>query len=282
MITAPSAIGQQQPTGFRQGLTTGKLARARIPCCATTQNISPPPEARPAAVAALNPDQREHIHGKRPRSLADLQNVPPGMACLLTDLFASMPEIDDLYAEVVGGPPAWILVAYDQAANIRPSFRNATPTVGSTYGLFLDSSGKVPVERLENAGWPLAEICRLDDKDHDGTVFRARVDHAGHHLWWRVLPTHSSPFGNSPALLFPTIGGLREYRTIAAVTLYALSIMARYRPGAWRRIEGGDQDHYLALVKASVAVWERLLPEHFLQSIAGETIRTVQPGSIFA
>ena len=85
-----------------------------------------------------------------------------------------------------------------------------------------------------------------------------------------------------PALLFPTIGGVREYRTIATVALYALSILVRYRPSAWRRIEGGDQDHYLALVQASIAVWERLLPEHFLQSIAGETVHTLQPGSIFA
>ena len=113
-------------------------------------------------------------------------------------------------------------------------------------------------------------------------MFRARVDHAGHDLWWTVLPTHSSPFGNSPAVLFPTVGGLREYRTIAAVTLYALSIMARYMPSAWRRMEGGDEDQYLALVQASLAVWERLLPEHFLQSIAGETVRTAQPGSWFA
>ncbi|MDE0304204.1 MAG: hypothetical protein OXI87_04865 [Albidovulum sp.] len=53
-------------------------------------------------------------------------------------------------------------------------------------------------------------------------MFRARVDYTCHDLWWKVLPTHSSPFGNSSALLFPTMGGLREYRTIAVVTLYAL------------------------------------------------------------
>ena len=80
----------------------------------------------------------------------------------------------------------------------------------------------------------------------------------------------------------PTLGGLREYRTIAAVILYALSIMARYLPSAWRRVEGGDEDQYLALVQASLAVWERLLPEHFLESIAGETVRTAQPGSLLA
>ena len=186
-----------------------------------------------------------------------------------------MPEIDDLFAEVFGGPPRWISVAHDQVANARRPARKVT----STYGLFLDSSGKISVDSLYSAGWPIAEIRQETDGEGTGSVFRARVDHAGHDTMWPVLPTHSTPFGNSPALLFPTMGGLREYRTIVAVTLYALSIMARYMPGAWRRIEGGDQDHYLALVQASLAVWERLLPEHFLESIAGETVRTAQPGS---
>ena len=220
---------------------------------------------------------------RRPKSAADLKNVPAGMACSLRDLFASMPEIDDLFAEVFGGPPGWILVAYDQKANARESVPDATARkASSTYGLFLDRSGKVSVESLKSAGWPLAEIRQAEDHEGTGTAFRARVDHVGHDLWWRVLPTHSSPFGNSPALLFPPVGGLQEYRTIAAVTLYALSIMARYLPSAWRRIEGGDEDQYLALVQASLAVWERLLPEHFLESIAGETVRTAQPGSWFA
>ena len=221
--------------------------------------------------------------GNRPRSPADLDKTPAGMVCMLPDLFASMPEIDDLFAEVVGAPPGWILIAYDQEANARRPRGNATArTVDSTYGLFLDPSGKVAVERLNNAGWPLADIRQLEDDDRAGSVFRARVDHAGHDTMWPVLPTHSSPFGNSPALLFPTIGGLREYRTIAVVTLYTLSIMARYMPGAWQRIKGGDHDHYFVLVQTSLAVWERLLPEHFLASIAGETVRTAQPGSFFA
>ena len=194
-----------------------------------------------------------------------------------------MPEIDDLFGEVFGTPPGWVSVAYDQEANPRRFARNAAAgNVESTYGLFLDSSGKVSIESLRSAGWPLAEIRQQEGADGNGNEFRARVDHAGHDTMWTVLPTHSSAFGNSPMLLFPTVGGLREYRTIAAMTLYALSIMARYMPSAWRRIEGGDQDHHLALVKASLAVWERLLPEHFLENITGETVRTAQPGSWYA
>ena len=194
-----------------------------------------------------------------------------------------MPEIDDFFAEVFGGPPKWISVAYNQEANARMRVLNATAKkVDSTYGLFFDRSGEISVERLKCAGWPLAEIQRADDYRDTGIAYRARVDHTGHDLWWTVLPTHSSPFAKNPTMLFPTVGGLREYRAIAAVTLYALSIMARYMPSAWRRIEGGDEDQYLALVKESLAVWERLLPEHFLESIAGETVRTAQPGSWLA
>ena len=157
--------------------------------------------------------------GPRPKSAADLKKVPAGMACSLRDLFASMPEIDDLFEEVFGGPPGWISVAYDQEANPRKPAPDVTARkAGSTYGLFLDRSGEVSVESLKSAGWPLAEIRQTEDHEGTGTVFRARVDHARHDLWWTVLPTHSSPFGNNPALLFPTVGGLREYRTIAGVS----------------------------------------------------------------
>lgn len=58
--------------------------------------------------------------------------------------------------------------------------------------------------------------------------------------------------------------------------------MARYMSGEWLRTEGGNQELYLALVQASLAVWERILPEHFLESIAGETVCTAQLGSLLA
>ena len=216
---------------------------------------------------------------RRPRSAGDVERVPDGMICTLRDLFASMPEIDDLFSEVFVGPSGWVSVSYDREANAMPVANAAARTATSTYGQFLDRSGKVSAESLESAGWPLAEVRRIEDFEGSGTAFRARVDHAGHEVWWSALPTHSTPFRSDSTLLLPTLGGLREYRTIAAVTLYALSIMARYFPSTWRRIEGGDEDQYRALVQTSLAVWERLLPEHFLASIAGETVHTKQPGS---
>jgi len=219
---------------------------------------------------------------RKPRSASDLDAVPGGMSCTLQGLFASMPEIDDLFAQVFGGTPGWIVPVCDTQGNRAPAINGTGKKADSSYALFIDHSGLVPVGHLENSGWPLAEVQQVEHSGADGNTFRARVDHSGHDLFWNVLPTHSSPFRNRTTLLFPTIGGMREYRTIAAATLYALSILVRYMPSAWRRIEGGDEDQYLALVKASLGVWERVLPEEFLESIACESVVTAQPGSWLA
>ena len=237
----------------------------------------------PKWVKFLGHDTTIYPH-KRAKSLEELGHgqYPPETFCSVRDLFASMPEIEDLFAEIFDGPPRWISVAYDNDSNMRWSSLHTTSNkANSTYGLFIDRSGEISVDGLKGAGWPLAEIQRVNDYKNTGIAFRARVDHVGHDIWWSALPTHSSPFVNGTTILFPTVGNLREYRTIATVTLYALSIMVRYMPSVWCRVEGGDEDQYLALVTAALAVWERLLPEYFLESIAGERVRTAQPGSFF-
>ncbi|WP_448112086.1 hypothetical protein [Mesorhizobium amorphae] len=40
---------------------------------------------------------------KKPRAVSDLDKLPIGMVCTQRDLFATMPEIDNLFAEVSGG-----------------------------------------------------------------------------------------------------------------------------------------------------------------------------------
>ena len=47
--------------------------------------------------------------------------------------------------------------------------------------------------------------------------------------------------------------------------LYALSILVRYMPRTWRHVEGGDLDQHLALVRTAVGVFERILPQEFLE-----------------
>ncbi|MDR3451135.1 MAG: hypothetical protein P4M15_15555 [Alphaproteobacteria bacterium] len=217
------------------------------------------------------------------KNSANLDRVAPGTVCTLRDLFASMPEVDDLFAEVFGDTPRWIVPTPEMFANGGAGMFALDRTLPqSTYANFYDASGQIEASALEKAGWPIAEIAPITEGELAGKGFRARVDHAGHKFMWDVLPLHRAPFGHRTTMLFPTLGGMREYRTIALTTLYALSIMVRYMPSLWRRIEGGDEDQYEALVDAALAVWERVLPERFLESIAGEIVYTSQPGAFGA
>jgi len=72
-----------------------------------------------------------------------------------------------------------------------------------------------------------------------------------------------------------------EYRAICVVLLYALSIIVRYRPSIWRRVQEGDLDHMRLIIEAFLAVVERILPEEFLATVTGLTIMAKRPDSFF-
>jgi hypothetical protein len=91
---------------------------------------------------------------------------------------------------------------------------------------------------------------------------------------------HHSPFERN-ALILPIFGTVSEYRAICVVLLYALSIVVRYRPSLWRRVQEGDLDHMRVLTEAFLAVSERVLPEQFLEKITGQPVFVKQPGSFF-
>ncbi len=218
---------------------------------------------------------------RKAKNLGDLEKHDEHMSCSFAHLLGSFPEIDDLYQDVFGLEPSWVIPVHDTFANEQPSMHATGKRADSTYCKLIDYSGEIKQERLLNAGLPIAELLRInpDEWKYEGQAYRARVDHKGHKLWWDVIPTHSSPSKHRTTILLPTIGGLSEYRALALTALYVLSIAVRYMPSTWRRVEGGDTDEYLAIIKASLAVWERVLPEQFLENIADERIHTAQPGS---
>lgn len=219
---------------------------------------------------------------RKAKSINDFEKINPTMFCSLKELFASIQEIEQLFSLVFPDVTQnWIIPYYDTFQNNNSSLFGSAKKAESTYISFFDPSGKISIESLCNAGWPIAEVSDAENNEGFGRLFRARVDHVGHELWWGVMPVNSSPFNHDHSLIFPTIAGITEYRVIVTVILYALSILVRYMPSTWRKIENGDDDRYLALIKASLDVWERMLPEHFLESITNMRIHAKQPGSFF-
>jgi hypothetical protein len=126
---------------------------------------------------------------------------------------------------------------------------------------------------------PIGEIGEVASEG-GGRYFRAAVDHPGKEFWFEVLKIHHSPLGRQ-ALIQPIFGVIDEYRAICVVLLYALSIIVRYRPSIWRRVQEGDLDHMRVLIEAFLTVVERVLPEQYLERITGQRVLAKQPGSFF-
>ncbi|HUZ31571.1 MAG TPA: hypothetical protein VMV19_05605 [Xanthobacteraceae bacterium] len=215
---------------------------------------------------------------QRAKTDGDLQNLPPDTQTTISRLLSAIPELGDLYLEVFDGEPSWIVLLYDAEASggFARSSNGARPD--SSYVTLLDQSGRISQERIQAANWPITEIA-LGQSEYSGKAFRARVDHAGHEFWHGALPLHDSAFLPDHTLIMPVLSGAGEYRSLALVVLYALSIIVRYMPSIWRRIEGGDWDQYLAVIKTTIGIFERVLPEEFLETIIGERVHARQPGS---
>ncbi len=81
-------------------------------------------------------------------------------------------------------------------------------------------------------------------------------------------------------LIEPLYGGVTEFRSIALALLYGLSIVVRYRPSIWRRVQEGDLDQFRALIESFLSVVERVLPEDFLAAILGVPVYARHRGTL--
>lgn len=213
------------------------------------------------------------------KAIEGLAKVPPDSWSTLEGLFARIPEISDLFVEIFDSPVMWLNPNYDMGANRNGLSFSSEFQPGRTYGVFTDVSGRQTKEDVASYPAPLSEIQRVGSEGSERR-FKAAVDHALGGSWWDVLDMHGSPFVRG-AMIRPIFRDVKQYRTISFVLLYALSIVVRYRPSVWRRVQEGDLDHMRVLIEAFLSVVERVLPEQFLKSITGSRIYVAQPGSLF-
>lgn len=218
------------------------------------------------------PRQKPKIHG-------DLSKQAEGTWATVEQLFARIPEVADLFTDIFDSKPAWVTPIYDQNANQGPTLFGRKERPSTTYALLLDDSARLTRDDISKFPGPISQITEVASED-SGRHFRVAVDSMGKETWWDALPLHHSPFERT-ALVMPLFGVVGEYRAICVVLLYAMSIIVRYRPSVWRRVQEGDLDHLRVLIEAFLAVVERVLPEQFLEKVTGQRIFVKQPGSLF-
>ncbi|MGA3122620.1 MAG: hypothetical protein ABSF69_17785 [Polyangiaceae bacterium] len=216
---------------------------------------------------------------QKPKVYGDLSKQAATTWVTIEQLFARIPEVADLFTDIFESKPAWVTVAYDQSANKMPSLHGNREQPNTTYALLVDDSARLMRDDIAEFAEAISEITEVA-AEGGGRHFRVAVNHAGKKIWWEALSLHDSPFERR-AMIRPLFEVVGEYRAICVVLLYALSIVVRYRPSVWRRVQEGDLDHMRVLIEAFLAVVERVLPEQFLEAITGQRVFVKQPGAFF-
>lgn len=215
----------------------------------------------------------------KPRRFDELASAPAHSWLTIEALFASIPELADLFSNIFVAKPRWVMPVYDQTANQGFSLFGQSKPSCRSYILLVDGTGRLSKEDIALFPGPISEIGEVAS-EHGGRHFRVAVEHPAGKLWWESLDVHHSPF-QQDALVLPIFGVIGENRAISVVLLYAPSIIVRYRPSVWRRVQEGDLDHMRVIIEAFLAVVERILPEQFLAKVTGQRIVAKHAGSFF-
>jgi hypothetical protein len=216
------------------------------------------------------------VPSKKPRTESDLSALPVDSWLCVEDLFGSIPELAELFEEVFEGKPRWVQPTLDKDSQWAiPMTGFARTEQTRTYSIFIDGSGRLDANDIASFPGPITQIEEMASSDQSRR-FRAAVDHVGKNMWWEALTLHSSPYVRG-ALIKPVYGVISEYRMISVILLYALSIVVRYRPSLWRRVQEGDLDHMRAIIEAFLTIVERVLPEEFLEKVLNQKVHARQP-----
>jgi hypothetical protein len=184
------------------------------------------------------------------------------------------------------------LEAARAAAEFRNGFQSGsdvTPRVEDgtaeavTYLTFATGFGGgegVTPEYLSSLGFPIAnfrsEIEPLAGKEEIIGTYK----HPSHEQWHESINLYRSDVGSS--LIAPLWGREPDIFLLHFMALYALSIVVRYLPSLWYKIEHGELDHVRALLEHYVTVVDSVVPKLATERIIGKDLAVVNPGSFSA
>jgi hypothetical protein len=151
----------------------------------------------------------------------------------------------------------------------------------SRASIVIEPSETVTVAWLQSLGLPFTNIEAVTEVDkHNRPHFVGEVHHPAEELWWDYFEHYES--ARSGTSVIAPFWGTSDALILHLVTLYALSIVVRYLPSLWQRIERGNLDHIRALLEGYMSEFDHVGSLMALERITGHRILLAQPGTFGA
>ncbi len=148
-----------------------------------------------------------------------------------------------------------------------------------SYVIFKDESFSSNLEDVKSLIGPLEQfaLCDDEDKSFSNTKYKCYSAFIRHNTdnkndkWDTFLNSHYNAY--SPySILIPLKGLKDDWSVYAVMTLYTYSIIVRYYPNIWRRMQFGEFDKYYAVCIQFANIIEKVLPHIFYEYISGQNL----------
>jgi hypothetical protein len=221
---------------------------------------------------------------RRPKAWNDVGAERPKLLSL-SELLLRVPEMQQLAPECLERPALSFHVGHDGFGDAganglrRPGTEKRSTALATTRAsIFVEPTREVTAEWLGGLGLPFRNIAAKTKPllPHDRPCFVGEVQHPSDELWWDHFPHYKSDY-TATSVIAP-FWGTADAMALHLMILYGLSIVVRYMPSLWQRVEVGPLDHVHALLEGYLAAFDRVGPAMALNRITGVRLELSQPG----
>lgn len=112
------------------------------------------------------------------------------------------------------------------------------------------------------------------DENDDGATYKRYsifVKHSSNSYWYEHLNLYGSSY--CPQSIIVPLSGLKDdWIVYAVMVLYTFSIIVRYYPNLWRRMQDGEWDKYYTVCLQFAMIVEKVLPHIFYEKLSGQRL----------
>lgn len=235
----------------------------------------------------------ENIFTKRPRKWAELDDAAKSKLASLPELFSRVPELQTVVREYFDRPPLAFRVAesilngtsrftisdhksHEMFNQFRKTNVDYNPEVTSGVAIFYQDRDFSP-EFFNSLGLPLTDVTLETAPGQEwGTHFVGTLHHSLKTKWYEKLKPHHSAYC-APSLIAPLWNRVTDPLIINFLILYGLSIIVRYLPATWHRIDQGDLDDFRELLNHYFVIVDKVVPEIMYERITGTRLIVRRP-----
>ncbi len=204
---------------------------------------------------------------------------------LFNDILARIPELAFLMRMINPQYTTGFFEPYysdrlNQKSGITSRTSGYTTKNEGSYISLVDKSGcsnldmvKALIGDIEQASENLNERDQFDEND-DGITYKRYsifVKHSSDSYWYRNLNLYKSSFC-SQSIIIPLPGLRDDWIVYTVMILYTFSIIVRYYPNLWRRMQDGELDKYYTVCLQFAMIIEKVVPHIFYEKLTGQKL----------